>query len=185
MAITTGSKPGAMFQSWLKAATSAGVDAIQVRDKELSDAQRLELVQQARALLPERVAVLVNGRADLCLAADVDGVHLPSDGIEVASAVELLQGRGLVGRSTHALEEIEQARRQGADYVTFGPIFETPGKGPESVPTGVEALHGACEIGLPVLALGGVTSEGRERECLEAGAWGIAAIRLFDRLARS
>jgi thiamine-phosphate pyrophosphorylase len=185
MAITSGSTPGVMFERWLEAVASAGLDAVQVRNKHLSDAQRLELVLQARAVLPKGVAVLVNGRADLCLAASVDGVHLPSDGIKVESAAVLLQGEGLVGRSTHALDEVVQAREQGADYVTFGPVFETPGKGPEIVPTGVEMLHRATRVGLPVLALGGVTSEAHERECLEAGAWGIAAIRLFDRLARS
>jgi thiamine-phosphate pyrophosphorylase len=185
MAITSGSPPGEMFARWLDSVTSAGADAVQVRDKYLSDFQRLELTRQARALLPEGVAVLINGRADLCLATGAQGVHLPSDGIGIESAIELLQGKGLLGRSTHTLEEVEQARSKGADYVTFGPVFETPGKEPESEPTGTEMLRRAAQIGLPVLALGGVTNEALERKCLEAGAWGIAAIRLFDRLARS
>jgi thiamine-phosphate pyrophosphorylase len=185
MAITAGARPGAAFARWLGEVASFGADAIQVREKGLSDAQRFDLVRQAKTLLPRGVSVLINGRVDICLAASSEGVHLPSDGIETDSAVELLRGQGLVGRATHALEEIEQAQRLGADYVTFGPVFATPGKGPEGRPTGLEALRQATEIGLPVLALGGVTNEVRERKCRQAGAWGIAAIRLFDRLARS
>ena len=83
----------------------------------------------------------------------------------------------LIGRSTHRVEEVERARGEGADYVTFGPVYETPGKG---APVGVAALARAAAAGLPVYALGGVTLE-RFGEVAAAGASGIAAIRMFQR----
>ena len=185
MAITAGAVPGAAFSAWLDLLARGPADAVQIRDKDLGDRSRLGLARQARSLLPRRIAVLINGRADICLAASGDGVHLPSDGIDTAAAARLLGKDALVGRSTHRLEEVERALLEGADYVTYGPVFSTPGKAPEIAVAGLQGLRRAAGIGLPVLALGGVTSSERVRECVAAGAWGIAAIRLFGRLDRS
>ena len=185
MAITAGAVPGDAFAAWLGSITEGPVDAVQIRDKSLDDRSRLELVRQARALLPSRIVTLVNGRADLCLAAEADGVHLPSDGIETTAAARLLGAGRLIGRSTHRLEEIEQAGLEGVDYVTFGPVFRTPDKDPEVELAGLAGLRRAAEIGLPVLALGGVTSPERVRACVAVGARGIAAIRLFGRLGQN
>jgi thiamine-phosphate pyrophosphorylase len=84
----------------------------------------------------------------------------------------------IIGRSTHAVDEVARARDEGADYVTFGPVYETPGKAAFGPPVGLAALARACALGIPVLALGGVTLE-RFGELASAGASGAAGIRMF------
>lgn len=164
---------------WLRALAAAGIGAVQLREKDLGDRDLYELAGLARAALPPPVRLLVNARVDIALAAGADGVHLPADGLPVA-ALRARFGYGvLVGRSAHRVEEVERARDEGADYVTFGPVYATPGKG---APVGLGALGRAAAAGLPVYALGGVTLE-RFGELAGAGAAGIAAIRLFQTIS--
>jgi thiamine-phosphate pyrophosphorylase len=148
---------------------AAGVDYIQIREKDLS---ARELWEFTRAVVAARgragSKILVNERADVARAAGADGVHLPS-----RAPYETLAGL-LVGRSCHTEEEVRQAK---ADFVTFSPIFDSPGKGSG---VGLEALRKACRAPVPVFALGGITWENAP-ECVEAGAAGIAGIRLFMR----
>ncbi len=150
-----------------------GVDLIQIREKDVPGRALFEFtlavleVRQTEIHAPVRTKVLVNDRADIALAAGADGVHLPSD-----SPRDTLP-RLLVVRSCHTLEDVRNTR---ADFVTFGPVFDTPGKG---IPTGLQALKAACQLDKPVFALGGVTWNNAST-CLEAGAVGIAGIRLFQ-----
>jgi thiamine-phosphate pyrophosphorylase len=161
---------------WLSALGSAGIGAVQIREKDLDDRDLFDLARLARTVLPPPIRLLVNGRLDVALAAGADGVHLPADGVPVG-ALRARFGEGvLIGRSTHTLAEVERARDEGADYVTFGPVFSTPGKG---AAVGLEALARAAAVGVPVFALGGVTLE-RFGELAGAGAAGVAAIRLFQ-----
>lgn len=165
------------FATWVRDLAAAGIDGVQVREKELDDRELLALVRGARGLLPA-AALLVNGRLDLALAAGADGVHLPADGLPAAPLVDWagrLGRRPLVGRSTHTLAEVAAARDEGVDYVAFGPVFATPGKG---APLGTAALAAAARLGVPVLALGGVEPE-RVAETIAAGTHGVAAIRAF------
>ena len=168
------------MDDWLRALAAAGVGAVQLREKDLDDRALYELARHARAALPLPIRVLVNGRVDLALAAGADGVHLPADGIPVAALRARFGQSVLIGRSTHRLPEVESARDAGADYVTFGPVYETPGKG---APVGVAELARAAAAGIPVYALGGVTLE-RFGELAGAGAAGIAAIRLFQQISQ-
>lgn len=170
------SLPDGDLTGWLAGCAAAGVDAVQIREKDLDDRALWEIARAARALLPPQTRLLVNGRADVALAAGADGVHLPSDGVPVAALRRRFGRALLLGVSTHRVEEVERARDEGADYATFGPVWETPGKGPA---TGVAALARAAATGLPVHALGGVTI-GRFGEVAAAGAAGVAAIRLFQ-----
>lgn len=121
--------------------------------------------------------LLVNGRADVALAAGADGVHLPSRGLPVALARKLAAShdRFLVGRSTHDPAEVAAAGAAGADYVVFGPVYGVPGKGE---PAGLERLRRASAHGVPVLALGGIDPS-RLAAVAEAGAVGAAGIRAF------
>ena len=161
---------------WLRALGAAGIGAVQLREKDLDDRNLYDLARLARTLLPPPTRLLVNGRLDVALAAGADGVHLPANGVPVG-ALRARFGEGvLIGRSTHTVEEVERARDEGADYVTFGPVFATPGKG---APVGLEGLARAAAAGVPVFALGGVTLE-RFRDLAGAGAAGVAAIRLFQ-----
>lgn len=171
------SLPGGDLTGWLARVSAAGVDAVQIREKDLDDRSLWEIVRSTRALLPPTTRLLVNGRADIAIAAGADGVHLPSDGVPPAALRRRFGPGLLLGVSTHGVEEVERARDEGADYATFGPVWETPGKGP---PTGTGALARAAASGLPVYALGGVTIE-RFGEVAAAGAAGVAAIRLFQR----
>lgn len=166
-------------EDWLRALALAGIGAVQIREKDLEDRPLWELARLARSVLPPPARLLVNGRLDVALAAGADGVHLPSDGVPTPAIAALRERFGpgvLIGRSTHRVEEVERARDEGADYVTFGPVYPTPGKGP---PVGLAELERASQAGLPVFALGGVTLP-RFGELARAGAAGVAAIRLFQ-----
>lgn len=171
------------LETWLSALAAAAIGAVQLREKDLEDGALYDLARRCRAALPPPIRLLVNGRVDVALAAGADGVHLPSDGLPVAALRARFGAGVLIGRSTHRLEEVERARDEGADYVTFGPVYplsgKDAGKGP---PTGLGELGRAAAAGVPVYALGGVTLE-RFGELAGAGAAGIAAIRLFQRIS--
>lgn len=167
------------FADWLRRLAETGVGALQIREKTLDDRAVLELARAARAALPASAVVLVNGRLDVALAAGVEGAHLPADGVPV-DALRRRFGSGVVlGRSTHTVEEVEAALREGADYVTFGPVYPTPSKERYGPPRGLDELARAARLPIPVYALGGVTLS-RFGEVAEAGAAGVAGIRLFQ-----
>jgi thiamine-phosphate pyrophosphorylase len=145
-----------------------GVDFIQIREKDVGARELFEFalaVLEARTHEPTKI--LINSRADVARAAGADGIHLPAN-----APRETLPGL-LIGRSCHTLAEVESA---AADLVTFGPVFASPGKGAAA---GLAGLQAACRLGKPVYALGGVTWE-NAADCLNAGAQGIAGIRLFQ-----
>jgi thiamine-phosphate pyrophosphorylase len=150
-----------------------GVDLVQIREKDLGARELFEFtlaVLEVRAHeIKHRIPtkILVNSRLDVALASGADGVHLPCD-----APTQVLPGL-VIGRSCHTLEQIRAAK---ADFVTFGPIFQSPGKAP---PVGLDALKTACKLGKPVYALGGVNWDNAE-ECMHVGAEGIAGIRLFQ-----
>ena len=163
------------------AAFRAGVDWVQVREKRMPVRALCGLVERA-ARLPEKGGgkLLVNERLDVALACGADGVHLPADSLPAGAVRRATPRDFLVGVSCHTVEEVEAAAREGASFAVLGPIFATPGKGP---PLGVDLLRQVCgrvaPLRFPVLALGGVTLENAVA-CLDAGAAGLAAIRLFQ-----
>jgi len=154
-------------------AVAGGVDMIQVREKDLAALELLDLVCRVRDIAAgTRCKVLVNGRLDVALVAGIDGVHLPGDGLPAAQVRPHVR---MLGVSTHTVDEAIQAERDGADYIVFGPVFETPGK----IAVGVEALRRVAEaVRIPVLAIGGITV-GNTEAVLHAGAAGVAGIRMF------
>jgi thiamine-phosphate pyrophosphorylase len=146
---------------------NTGLDYLQIREKDLPARTLFEFTVAVVELRANRATrILVNERADIAVAAGADGVHLPS-----AAPRRTLPGL-LVARSCHTLDEVRSA---DADFVTFGPVFESPGKGK---PLGIDLLREACTLGKPVFALGGITEENAP-SCVDAGAAGIAGIRLF------
>src|SRR5688572_10940791 len=159
----------------VKSAVLDAVDMIQVREKDLPAKDLLDLVCQVRDVASGmKTKVLVNDRLDVALAAEIDGVHLPANGLPVWRVRPYVR---VVGRSVHSIDESVQAEQEGADFLVFGPVFETPGK----APVGIEALRMVTEaVRIPVLAIGGVTAANAEL-VVKAGAAGIAAIRLFQR----
>jgi thiamine-phosphate pyrophosphorylase len=177
-------------------ATRAGVDYIQLREKNLHPRDLESLAKEAGSIIaklrtenPElRTALLINSRTDIALAAHADGVHLRSDDIspEEVRAVWKKRGVGVparanspqdpvIGVSCHSPEEVAQAAAGSASFAVFAPVFEKK----DAQPAGLDLLREACGANIPVLALGGVTLA-KVQSCLEAGAAGIAAIRLFQ-----
>jgi len=170
-------------------ALSAGVDWVQIREKDLPGAALLALAGEAVAEAKGHSRVVINDRLDVAMAARAGGVHLGETSLpvaQVAAWIRKARAAGqvekdfLVGASCHSLESARQAERDGADYIFFGPVFATPSKAAFGAPQGLERLREVCAgLRIPVLAIGGITLE-NARRCIEAGAAGIAAIRLFQ-----
>ena len=169
----------------MESAARAGVDWIQIREKDLSGRQLMWLVQEAVRTIPRPCRILVNDRLDVAFVSGAGGVHLGGRSLSLTEAKRFLReknrgGDFLVGISTHSLEAAQAAEKSDADYVIFGPVYETPSKTAFGPPQGIDLLAKVCEsVSLPVIAIGGVTLE-NARECVRAGAAGIAAIRLFQ-----
>lgn len=124
--------------------------------------------------------IVINGRLDVALALGATGVHLGRDALPAECARAIAPVDFLVGVSCHSLEETRAAESAGADYLLLGPVFETPSKLAYGPPLGLRRFSQiVAQIKTPTLALGGITIE-RVKPCLEAGADGIAAIRLFE-----
>lgn len=159
------------------AALKGGVRAVQLREKDLSAAELYPLALELRELTARHGArLLINDRLDVALAVEADGVHLGGHSLPVAVARSVLGPDKLIGVSTHHPEEVVAAARDGADFVTFGPVFFTPSKAAYGAPVGLDRLREACAISaLPVLALGGV-NPARLPEITEAGCRRIALI---------
>jgi thiamine-phosphate pyrophosphorylase len=124
---------------------------------------------------------LVNDRADIAREAGADGVHLTTRSLEPRVVRRMFGEDFLIGVSAHTLAEAQAARAGGADFATFGPVFDTPSKRAYGPPTGLARLSEAARAlaPFPLIALGGMTSE-NAHAALSAGAHGIAAIRLFN-----
>jgi thiamine-phosphate pyrophosphorylase len=153
------------------------VPAVQLRERDLSTGETLALTREIQSITaPRAVPLIVNDRVDLVLAMNVDGVHLRANSLPVPVARRLVGPDRLVGVSTHSIGEVEQANRDGADYVLFGPIFDTPSKRPFGPPLGLGMLGEVCRRStIPVFAVGGVTSASVP-DIKRAGAHGVAVI---------
>jgi len=176
--------------SKIEAAAAAGVDWIQIREKDLSgrDCGLLtrEALQRAARSTTSNAAptlILVNDRQDVALSERAGGVHLGEDSLPLLEAKRLSNAQGqdfLIGVSCHSLEAARSAASGGADYLFFGPVFATPSKAAFGAPQGLDRLADVCRaVTIPVLAIGGITLANAS-DCLAASASGIAAIRLFQ-----
>jgi thiamine-phosphate pyrophosphorylase len=169
--------PGLDLRAVAAAAARAGVDFIQVREKDLPDGALARLLRAVMdAVAGTRTRVLVNGRPDVAELAGAHGVQLPEEGLPVAE-VKRSFPRLIVGASRHSIEGARRAEVDGADFVLLGPVFATPGKGQPAL--GLVALAEAARaLRVPVHAIGGVSAETAGSAC-RAGARGLAAIRPF------
>jgi thiamine-phosphate pyrophosphorylase len=176
----------------IQIALAAGVDWIQVREKDLPGGQLLDLARRVVHLSTVEVAqsrrpvrIIVSDRLDVALVAGAHGVHL---GRESALAREVVRwcraGNApegfVIGVSCHSVKEAREAENAKAGYIFFGPVFETPSKQPFGAPQGIETLAEVCRaVPMPVVAIGGVNKQ-NAASCIGAGAAGIAAIRMFQ-----
>jgi thiamine-phosphate pyrophosphorylase len=184
-------------------AATHGVNYIQLREKDLSTRDLESLAREAMQIIVEKrklttdqcalaTALLINSRTDVAIATGADGVHLQSNDIlpkEVRTAWQRSCGAGAPARQTqprnpltaiscHSPEEAAEAASNQATFAVLAPVFEKK-DAPGITPQGLEALTQACRAPIPVLALGGITLQNAQ-SCLQAGAAGIAAIRLFQ-----
>jgi thiamine-phosphate pyrophosphorylase len=176
-------------------AARAGVHYIQLREKELSTKELERLACEAVSIIVKvrtenrelRTKLLINSRTDVAMATGADGVHLRSDDVSPAVVRGIWSSCGaalardtapIIAASCHTLADVIRAESEGADFAVFAPVFEKK-SAPERKPQGLAVLREACKEKIPVLALGGMTLE-NAAQCQEAGAAGIAAIRLFQ-----
>lgn len=163
-------------------AIAAGVDWVQIREKDLPVRRLLALTEAALECAHRQggTRVVVNDRLDVALAAKAHGVHLGTRSMPAQVVRQLVPREFIVGVSCHSLEEALAAQSAGADYILLGPIFATPSKLPYGPPLGLSMLREVTlQISVPVFALGGITVE-RAAECRQNGAAGIAGIRIFQ-----
>ena len=164
----------AKLNHWI---TERGVELVQLRERSLTTRELVALARKVLALPnPHGTRILVNDRADVAIASGAHGVHL-RDG-SVSPSLVAAQGF-TVSVSVHHLRQLSMA--EGADFILLAPIFAPLSKIGGAPPLGTDAIRRACELtAIPVLALGGIT-EMNARECVEAGAAGIAGISYFDK----
>lgn len=184
--IAAGQGREAALAQHIESAVRAGVDWVQIREKDLPGRNLMDLTRAAMRACNNSSAqrVLVNDRCDVAWAAGAGGVHLGEKSMPVRIVVDARCGRGpanfLVGTSCHSLDGAVRAANEGVDYIFFGPIFATPSKVPFGAPHGLGKLAEVCRaLSIPVIAIGGIRLE-NARACRDAGAAGIAAIRLFQ-----
>ncbi len=180
---------GRSLASALNQACRAGVRAVQIREKDLDTPGLSRLTRKVQRELAEyRPLLMVNGNLEVALSCGAQGVHLPERGGPggpggtggTGSPARVVRDRlpagTLIARSTHSTKGAREAEAEGVDFITFGPVYDTPSKAAYGPPKGLQALSETVRaVSIPVLALGGVTP-GRAEECLEAGAHGVAAI---------
>ena len=179
----------ASLLSKISDAAKAGVDYIQLREKDLPARELEKLSRDAVRLIREAnstTALLINSRTDVALAAGADGVHLRSQDVTPQEVREIWAKSlkpdaktPLIGVSCHSLADVTRAVANAASFAVFAPIFEKKDAPQSRPPAGLEKLREACREKIPVLALGGVTLD-NARMCLQAGAAGVAGIRLFQ-----
>jgi thiamine-phosphate pyrophosphorylase len=172
---------GAALIDIIAANLTAGVEWIQIREKDLSARDLFDLTVQVLGLPnPHSSKILVNTRVDVALAAEAGGVHLPAGSPPPRHWRAMTPPSFLIGASCHTLDELRAAQDEGADYAVFGPVFAPRSKAATLEPRGIEGLVEAVRaVRIPVLALGGITAANAE-DCRQAGAAGIAAISLYQ-----
>lgn len=156
---------------------AAGLPAVQLREKDLGAGEMLALARRLREVTkPPGARLVVNDRVDVALAAAADGVQRTSTSMAIADMRALAGGRLRIGASVHALDEALAADAAGADWIVFGPVYDTPSKQAFGAPQGVQKLVAVTKaVRTPVIAIGGVTPE-RVRELRDAGAAGVGVI---------
>ena len=161
----------------IKLALQGGVRAIQLREKDLPVQELTALALELRVLTREFGAQLfINDRVDVAVAVEADGVHLGNQSMPAEAVRKIVGNRMLVGVSTHSVEEARDAEAAGADFVTFGPMYETPSKITIASPVGLEALRNVKRaVDIPIFALGGITGH-NIGHVLFAGAYGVSMI---------
>jgi thiamine-phosphate pyrophosphorylase len=157
---------------------AGGVTLMQYRAKDLGAREMLQHARELRRAMPPEVKLIMNDRADLCLAADFDGVHVGQDDLSPESVRAIIGPERMLGVSTHNVEQLRAAAQTSADYLAIGPVFGTVSKlNPDPV-VGLEGVRAARELigpERPLVAIGGIGVE-QAADVLRAGATSVAII---------
>lgn len=158
-------------------ALAGGVDIVQLRSKVFSDRELFSLAVKIRKITAKRKKLfIINDRVDLMMLADADGVHLGQDDMPIHAARKIVGKEKIIGISTHSIDQAIGAQKSGADYIGFGPLFETPTK-PNYVPVGLSAVREVVrKITIPFVCIGGI-NETNIDQILKAGATRAAVVR--------
>jgi len=175
---------GEMFTA-VEEALQAGVKAVQLREKDLTTRELLDMSYKMREITARyNVKLFINDRADIAMCVNADGVHLGQNSIPVGAVRKVINAsrithhasRFLIGVSTHNLDEALTAEREGADFITFGPIYSTSSKLKYGKPVGIESLKKIAErVIIPIFGIGGIKPD-NAKEIINAGAYGAALI---------
>jgi thiamine-phosphate pyrophosphorylase len=158
-------------------ALRGGVRAVQLREKDLPVRELLDMAYRMREITSRYDAKLfINDRVDIAMCVEAEGVHLGRSGIPVHAVRKIVSDKMLIGASTHSEEEALSAEKEGADFITFGPVYHTPSKQTYGEPVGAESLRNVSgKTSVPVFGIGGIKTE-RIREVMHSGAHGVALI---------
>ncbi len=158
-------------------ALKGGARAVQLREKDIGTRELLRAAYSLREITKKYKAKLfINGRVDIAMVVEADGIHLGTSDIPVHAARKAAGNGMLIGASAHSVAEARKAEQEGADFVTLGPVYETPSKLQYGQPIGIRTIERVKEeVSIPVFAIGGIKKE-RVGEALKAGAYGIAVI---------
>jgi len=170
----TGTRP---LLETVEAALKGGVRGVQLREKDLSSRELYELAYNLRNLTKKYNArLIINDRVDIALAVEADGVHLGLNSIPIHRVRRLLGSSRLIGLSCHNQVNAIMAQENGADFITFGPVYYTPSKANYGKPVGIDNLEAVAHLlTIPIFALGGIKKENIQ-EVIAAGAAGIALV---------
>ncbi len=169
-----------------RAAVDAEVSLFQIREKSLPARVLFDLVARVAEITRDtKTRLIVNDRSDIARTAGADGVHLTTHSLPAEVVRSICGDEFVIGVSTHSLDEARVARDAGADFVVFGPVFETESKRAYGEPQGLDKLSEVARVlhEFPVVAIGGITLDTVD-ECFHAGASGVAAIRLLNDAAQ-
>ncbi len=161
----------------IEEALKGGVKALQLREKDLGTRELLDMAYRMRELTGKyRAKLFINDRVDIALSVEADGVHLGQKSIPTYAVRKIVKDKFMIGVSAHSIEEAKQAEKEGADFITLGPVYKTPSKLRYGQPLGVDIIRKTkAEISIPVFAIGGIKKD-RIKEVMDAGADGIALI---------
>ena len=174
VAARSAAPPGELVER-VRGAVEAGVDMVQLREKELPGGELLSLAERLQSAIGGKALFVVNERVDVALARGADGVHLGERALPLQAARRVAGGALLIGRSVHSLESAMAADAEGADYLIAGTMFETASK-PGKIPEGPELLRRIASVTYkPVLGIGGV-DPANASQLIEAGAGGVAVM---------
>ena len=153
-----------------------GVTLLQYRNKVGNTREMLDQAREIRCVLGADVTLIMNDRADICLAANFDGAHVGQDDLSPQGARSVIGDESILGVSTHNLEQLKEADAGPADYVAYGPVFATSSKPDHDPPVGLEGIRAARAVTKkPLVAIGGIT-RANARSVIDAGADSVAVI---------